>query len=178
MITASILEGILSSVYISLMYFMAAGFKDSNDYMNYTLSQFCLLLSLSNGASSFFSISVDFLMYPMFIQAFLYFLNQYRLKHKSSLKRGDTSDQLSLPLNIRLKISLVLFLFSINVIHSIYTHLMRIWQTVDPVMFIEITNNKSEKYELYKIKEEFALNFKDICMGTAFTYLAYHLTLS
>jgi hypothetical protein len=47
-------------------------------------------------------------------------------------------------------------------------------------MFIEIYNTdpKTELYEEYKLIEEFALNLKDICMGSAFTYLAFNLTLS
>jgi hypothetical protein len=37
MIIASVLEAILSSIYISLMYFMANEFKDKNEYNNITI---------------------------------------------------------------------------------------------------------------------------------------------
>ena len=180
MITASILEGILSSVYFSLMYFMANGFKSSNEYLNFSLQKFCMTLSLFNGASSFFSISVDLFMYPMFIRVFIYFFNLYRKRTEIENPTIDSQSPQSLPLRIKLRISLVVFLFFITFLHSIYTHLLRIWQTVDPQMFIEIYNTepKTELYEDYKMIEEFALNLKDICMGSAFTYLAYNLTVS
>ena len=64
--------------------------------------------------------------------------------------------------------------------HSIYTHTIRVWQTVDPLRFIEIYNNDSytEQNQELVIIEEFYLNVKDILMGTTLTYLAYYLTLT
>jgi hypothetical protein len=180
MITASILEGVLSGIYISLMYFMASGFKNSDQYLDFSLQEFCLALSLFNGASAFFSISVDLFMYPMFIKVFFYFVNLYRKRNETVKPSIGSKSSQSLPLRIKLRISLVVYLFFITFLHSIYTHFLRIWQTIDPLKFIEINNTepKTELYEDYKMIEEFAINMKDICMGTAFTCLAYYLTLS
>ena len=141
-VVASVIEAIFSSAYISLMNFMANGFSNSNQYMNITKDTFCLIISLLNGIATFFSLSVDLLMYPMFIRVFIYFFKQYKIRNKiyrfQSREIVDNAASNSLPLNIKLRITLVLCLFVLNLVHSIYTHTLRIWQTVDPSAFIEI----------------------------------------
>lgn len=64
------------------------------------------------------------------------------------LRRNDESLTMkeggSLPLRIKLRLSLVIFLFILNLLHSILTHTERIWITADPLTFIELYNTQAK----------------------------------
>lgn len=85
-VVASVIEAILSSASISLIDFMANGFKNSNEYLNISKGSFCLIISSLNGFATFFSLSVDLIMYPMFIRVFIYFFKQYKKRNDEILR--------------------------------------------------------------------------------------------
>ncbi len=74
----------------------------------------------------------------------------------------------------------MIFLFLLNLVHSITTHTFRIWKTIDPMKFLMMQNSetKNDQYMEYMAIEEFYLNFKDALMGMTLTYLAYFLSKS
>ena len=165
------------------MIFYAKQYISTNGDYNYS---FNLTLILLNGLATLFSLIVDVIKYPMFIMIFKYFFKEHRKRYNfNSQYVGDSGNSDSflqtsqtLPLKIKLWTAQVIFLFFLNLAHTLYTHFIRIWQISDIQTYIDHFNDNSIYQRRVLMYELLFLNFKDLVMGLTFTYLAYFLTVS
>ena len=139
-----------------------------------------------NSFAIIFSLLGDLIKYPMFIMIFMYFFKEHRKRYNfktQNVADSGNSDSFlqtsqTLPLKIKLWTALVLFLFSINLAHTLYTHFIRIYQISDIQSYIDHYNDNSVAQRKVLMYELLFINFKDLIMGLTFTYLAYFLTIS
>jgi hypothetical protein len=138
-IIASTIEAVLAMIYITLIFLLDKGVYKETD------EGFTLSLRLLNAFATLFSMSVDFILYPMFMQVFWFFYQKYTIKEETRIYRkvmrtkGGSSrskkQKLDLSLKKKLMLALITFLFVLNLVHSIYTHSYRILAAVNPYFF-------------------------------------------